>query len=254
MNNRNELAARMAEAARIAASQTFLGVPAPRVLSIDPDGTEVLRVSDEDHAFLLSPPGLLLMQRVLLERDGKIPPQAYGVTGTQAEKEEEVRCREIILATRPINDPAGQNARNDMAARAATAAANARVVDAFQNVRTNRAARRERETEMCGAPLRLETIGDWNYWQDLIDNGEAQLETPDVLNEEDARFIRSEDAQDLICEGLGNIPHSPLHEEYQRVGSAVFLTRPAAEHQRLLRFNEERRAAIIARVLLARHA
>jgi len=61
-----------------------------------------------------------------------------------------------------------------------------------------RAARRLRETEVCGAPLRLRTIGDWNFWQDLIDNGVAQLETPDLLTDEEARFLGSEEGQDLI--------------------------------------------------------
>jgi len=84
-------------------NESILGVPAPRVLRTDDDGREVLDVSDEDHAWLLSSDGLDLMERVILESAGRIPRQSYGVTGTQEEREAEVRRREIILVTRRSN-------------------------------------------------------------------------------------------------------------------------------------------------------
>jgi len=157
-----------------------------------------------------------------------------------------------FAAYRGDNGPT-QALPNDMAARVTGAVSTAQILDGFGDVIANRSARRVRETETCGAPLRLETIGDFNDWQDRIHRGESVLETPDVdMNEEEAAFLASDDGGDYIHRAMVAIPPPPIHEEYHRVGSAAFLRRPRAEHRRLVRANEARRAAIIAHVLHAR--
>jgi len=84
-----------------------------------------------------------------------------------------------FAAYRGVNGPT-QALPSDIAARVNRAVNTAQVLHAFGDVINNRSARRVRETAICGAPLRLETIGDFYYWQDLIHRGESVLETPDV--------------------------------------------------------------------------
>jgi len=115
----------------------------------------------------------------------------------------------------------------------------------FMDVIANRADRRERETEICGAPLRLQTVGDFNYWQDLLTADESGLD-----GEEEA-ILASDDAFDFISEALHAIPPPPEYAEYERVGSTAFLMRPREELERLVRANDVRRVAIVQYVLRA---
>jgi len=94
----------------------------------------------------------------------------------------------------------------------------------FMDVIANRADRRERETEICGAPLRLQTVGDFNYWQDLLTADESGLD-----GEEEA-ILASDDAFDFISEALHAIPPPPEYAEYERVGSTAPLADTAPQN------------------------
>jgi len=251
MTARIGMAARMARAASLAARSVgdpVQNAPLAQDEEIEPAPAVGVHISDEDRLWFHSDHGLDLMERVILEAQGKIPRQSYGQTGTQEEREAEVRRRDIILETRRSNHAQRQHAPGAQNAPAAPPLSSdpiAKVVDVI----TVRGERRERETAICGAPLQLLTTDDFKYLQGLVATGE--VEGPKLINEEQQKFLASDEGLRVIAEGMITFPPPPEHNAYMRLGSNAFLARPPEEHEDLVRANEIRRSEILLHLLKA---